>query len=571
MRTPMLRVCFIAVAMFCGSARLFSQNQQELDSLYILLPQTKDTVEVDVLYSIARFQFDRDPAQAMITARESLQKARKLEYRNGMVLAYKQLGVFNNLFKNDFETSKLYLDSADALATTAPQKVTVYSALAALHSVKGEFEKSHTYLIRALELADKESRQAYNIYMYMAYNLSHLGRDREATQYYKKCISIVQNKKNTRDIGVALSNLGLSYIKLNEYDSALTVYRQLYKLELDNGNPLDNPTMLSELGKLYFESGQYDSAYYFMHMGLRSARALHIPYAITRSLSTLGRYHLKHRPDSALFYGRMLHRQINNSSALALEDVTYILAESHGKLKHYDSAFHYFNKYVVYHDSVFQEKQTKQIAELEAQFDLKRKQQEIKRLETARQNEVLKRNAMAAGLILWMIIALLVYFFLRGRIRARKKEIEVKNWQLENYTRKMIEKTELVEELRAQLEQSKSEVVIPQERIENVSRILNSSILTETDWEEFKSLFEQVHHNFFAALKIKYPFLTQAEIRLVALVKLNLTTREMANMLGISVDSANKARYRLRKKLELQPDQELKEIFTPVAEPEDKL
>jgi hypothetical protein len=169
-------------------------------------------------------------------------------------------------------------------------------------------------------------------------------------------------------------------------------------------------------------------------------------------------------------------------------------------------------------------------------------------------------------LALSLIIALLIYIYLRGRIRARKKEIESKNWQLENFTRKMVEKSELVEELRTQLEHFKSEVVIPKERIETVSQILNSSILTDDDWEQFKSLFEQVHRNFFAELKLKYPLLSQAEVRLAALVKLNLSTREMANVLGISVDSANKARYRLRKKLELQPEQDLQEIIEKVSE-----
>jgi hypothetical protein len=322
---------------------------------------------------------------------------------------------------------------------------------------------------------------------------------------------------------------------------------------------------LSELGKVYFEKGKTDSAYYFMHTALRAAHDLNIPYAVTRSLSNLARYHLKNHADSALFYGRKLRREINHSSALALEDAYYILARAHGKLGHYDSAFHYFDQYQVYHDSVFQEKQTRQIAELEAKYTLKTQQEEIKQLETAHQSDVLKRKVLVAGLALVVLICILIFFVLRGRIRARKKEIEIKNWQLESYTRKMIEKSELVEELRAQVDQFKSEITVPKERIENVSRILNSPLLTDDDWEQFKVIFEQVHRNFFAGLKLKYPFLTQAEIRLAALVKLNLSTREMANMLGISADSANKARYRLRKKLELQPEQDLQEIIEKIA------
>jgi tetratricopeptide (TPR) repeat protein len=544
------------------------QNQKELDSLQALLPQVKDTAQVNVLYAIARYEFDRDPEKAMQLSKESLQKAKVLEFVNGEVMAYKQIGSFYNLYKSDFTAARQYLDSAEALAQTSPQKVSIYTALGAVCSRMGEFERGQTYLLKALDLiTDKLSRPAFHTYSYIAYNLSLRGLHREAVQYYKKCVFIADHNKNNRDIGLALSNLGLSYMNLEEYDSAFMIHKRLYAFELEHGNPLMNATLLSELGKLYFEKGKVDSAYYFMHTGLKAAYKLNMAYAITRSLSNLGRYHLKNNPDSALYYGWKLHHQNKQMAALELEDVSYILAKAHGKRQRYDSAFYYFNQYSVYHDSVFQEKQARQIAELETRYKLKSKQEEIQRLEAARQNEVLKRNAFAGGLVLTVSIGVLIFFVLRARIRARKKEIELKNIQLENFTRKMVEKSELVEELRAQLDQFKSEIVIPRERIENVSQILNSSILTEDDWEEFKSLFNQVNPSFFAELKLKHPSLTQAEIRLAALIKLNLSTKEMANMLGISADSANKARYRLRKKLYLLPEQELKDVIENVSIP----
>jgi DNA-binding CsgD family transcriptional regulator len=250
--------------------------------------------------------------------------------------------------------------------------------------------------------------------------------------------------------------------------------------------------------------------------------------------------------------------------------MTHVLALVHGRMKRFDSAYYYQNEYIRYHDSLFQEKQSRQIAQLETAFDLKKKQTEIQRLDTARQNEIFARNAFALGMGLMVIMSLLIFFILRSRIQARKKEIETKNWQLDNFTRKMVEKSELVEELRSQIEQFRSEVIIPRERIENVTQILNSSILTEDDWEQFKLLFEQVHRNFFAELRLKHPGLTAAEIRIAALLKLNLSTREMASMLGISAESVNKARYRLRKKLDLHPEQDLQEFIENVSEPEPK-
>ncbi len=62
-------------------------------------------------------------------------------------------------------------------------------------------------------------------------------------------------------------------------------------------------------------------------------------------------------------------------------------------------------------------------------------------------------------------------------------------------------------------------------------------------------------------LKDRYPDLTPNEMRLSALVKLNLTIKEMAAILGISPDSVKTARYRLRKKLELNTEENLTDFM----------
>jgi tetratricopeptide (TPR) repeat protein len=539
------------------------QGQKELDSLYAILPQVIDTMEVKVLGRLGRLEFNRGKSDtSLLLIRQALEKAKRLKYNRGVVHNYRNLAYFHHLIYSDYDKPELFLDSALKWINEPAQEGSIYSARGMLYSRKGEFEKSYRYLIRALELIpEANSSERYQVNSLLGYTLNNLGRHREAIQFHKNSVRIAEAKLGTRELGAALANLGGPYVQLEEYDSALSVFSRLYKFELKHGNPLLNATLLSELGKIYYKNGKLDSAYYFMHTGLNAAYTLNIPYAISENLSTLGHYHLKLYPDSALHYGKRLLKSINRSSTLDMDNAMFILAEAYGKLRRYDSSYYYYHQYQFYHDSVFQDKQTRQIAELEAQFNLKQKQHEIVKLETARQNEILKRNALAAGLGLTLVIALLMYFYLRNLAQSRKREIEIQHWQLENFTRQMVEKSALVEELRAQLEQFRSEVVIPMERIENVSQILKSSILTNDDWEQFKMLFEQVHRNFFAKLKLQYPTLTQAEIRLAALVKLNITTREMANMLGISVDSANKARYRLRKKLELQPEQDLQDIF----------
>jgi DNA-binding CsgD family transcriptional regulator len=79
-------------------------------------------------------------------------------------------------------------------------------------------------------------------------------------------------------------------------------------------------------------------------------------------------------------------------------------------------------------------------------------------------------------------------------------------------------------------------------------------ILTDADWEKFKQYFNSVYPDFVLALKTKSPKLSSAELRLVMLAKMGLSTKESAAMLGISIDAVKKGRYRLRKKLNLSGD-----------------
>jgi len=73
-------------------------------------------------------------------------------------------------------------------------------------------------------------------------------------------------------------------------------------------------------------------------------------------------------------------------------------------------------------------------------------------------------------------------------------------------------------------------------------------------------LFEQVHKGFFIRLKEKLPNLTQAETRLICLTKLQLDTKQMAGILGVSNSTIKQSRYRLRKKLGLSEEDNISDI-----------
>ncbi|MCE6992785.1 tetratricopeptide repeat protein [Dyadobacter sp. CY323] len=116
---------------------------------------------------------------------------------------------------------------------------------------------------------------------------------------------------------------------------------------------------------------------------------------------------------------------------------------------------------------------------------------------------------------------------------------------LAQYMANLHEKNQLIETISADLDQANLRTHPP-----TIETLLDRVILTEIDWQQFKQLFEAVYPAFLTSLQQRFADLTPAEIRLIALLKLGVSTKQMANMLGVTMNTIRTSRYRLRRKLE---------------------
>ncbi len=80
---------------------------------------------------------------------------------------------------------------------------------------------------------------------------------------------------------------------------------------------------------------------------------------------------------------------------------------------------------------------------------------------------------------------------------------------------------------------------------------LLSELDTEKSWSEFSEKFTSLHKTFLATLQQQYPNLSQTEQRMCALLKINLSTKDIANILGFEENTIEVYRKRIRKKMGL--------------------
>jgi len=134
-----------------------------------------------------------------------------------------------------------------------------------------------------------------------------------------------------------------------------------------------------------------------------------------------------------------------------------------------------------------------------------------------------------------------------------EEDVIHKSMELANYTMLLVKKRDLLNDMHNELKELKDSIKNERsrERVRSLTRKINHNLQDEEHLHVFDTNFERVHQDFFHELKSSYPDLTQKELRLCGFVKMNLTNKEIASILNISVRGVETARYRLRKRLSL--------------------
>lgn len=169
---------------------------------------------------------------------------------------------------------------------------------------------------------------------------------------------------------------------------------------------------------------------------------------------------------------------------------------------------------------------------------------QLRLLESEKELQKWLRNA--AFVILALLLALAwAWFHRQQHLRQQEQnELEAAKNALGALTQSFREKSDMAEKLRSEMD----DLAARGERSQHLEQLTQSVLLTEAHWTQFRALFEQVHPGFLEAQKTANPQLTPAELRFLALEKLGLGYQEMANMLGVSLQTVYKTGQRMRKK-----------------------
>ncbi|POY38605.1 hypothetical protein C3K47_04205 [Solitalea longa] len=413
---------------------------------------------------------------------------------------------------------------------------------------------------------DPDANQLFTAYNNLGIIYQLQGDYKNAILNFNKALTYLSPKTEayiSRKAGV-FNNLGGTYKQLSEFDKATSYLKEALKLSKQINDKDNTARILSNQGQINQHLGRYDLALSNYLEAMEIRKKLNYKAGIASSYYRLGtlyfdnnntqaaELHLKKAVDMAQKAGPL---QIVSYSS----DLLYTLYKQQGKFK---EAFQALKLHQQANDSLFNEKRTRKIAQLEMQFQFDLKQKEF----TATQHEK-DLYYLLGGVTLGLSLIIITLLFFLQRNKARKseleqthllfetknleKDIEIKDKELTTNILYLIQKNELIDNISEKLLEIKQSVATEsQPGIQKVVTDLRSTLQPEL-LQEFEHSFQQVHEEFYAILNERFPNLSPSERRLCAFLKLNMTTKEISAITHQTTKTLEIARTRLRKKLKL--------------------
>lgn len=139
-------------------------------------------------------------------------------------------------------------------------------------------------------------------------------------------------------------------------------------------------------------------------------------------------------------------------------------------------------------------------------------------------------------------------------------ELDLKNDQLTTTAMQLIKNNDFIKEIKDKIGSSLNKKNT-EKKLSSIMRMIDTELSNNDSWDKFEYHFDQVHSNYLKKLLEKHIKLSPREIKLAAFLRMNMSSKEISTMLNITPRSVELARYRLRKKLKLNRDQNLVEYL----------
>lgn len=541
--------------------------------------KTQNTIRfVEILLFCSFFISSNTFSQNSNLSQENIEKI----FDKAIDLRFKNQDSSLILFQKSHE---LFLEKKDTIRAvrSLTEKSLVYAN-------RAQYANSYNVLWSALILIDSTNLKVTksNVYNQLGSIYNYFKREDKALEYLKRALKI--NKDLVREKKILSSEL------VRYYYSITTSYRELGKTELaktyldssylyfsESKTSLSKPFLEFEKANIFALQNRNDEA-------LDIFKRIH-PWFQEKQPSYLVLFYkfwgdvylnLMQLDKSEALYKKALNISREYKSHIDFTPLIYEkLTELYLKQNDYENAFKNLeiakNLDAKFFDSRSPNNQL--LLEIKDDYRLEKERQKkliqahyLKQLEQEDEIKNLQRFILLVSVIFILIIG---YFYIKNlrnkhkaekqlirrnkelEIKKAKELLELKNKELAASALQLIEKDEFMKNLKTKIREGE-----PTIKKSELNKILRSASVNNTSsWDEFKMRFIEVNKEFYDKIFEKYPKLSQGDQKICALIKLNMSSKEMSRLLGISVESVHTSRHRIRKKMNLSRNVNLEDYI----------
>lgn len=554
-----------------------------------------------------------DEQRAVAKSRELLRIAVKQNSYRAKVTAYQVLGrSFYN--EQNMDSALWYLQKA-LIAATAEEanRETAYitQSIGVVYGKKNDYQNALLNFNRSMELWINLKDTTRIIFAYFKRAILNSDADKNvlAMEDYLAIVKLATAIHDSIDIGYAFNGMGILHKKqgnyslsrknyslaieifnaINEaYGAAITelnlalvyksegnneeahsIFNRLYTYFFDENIEEGQMACLANMSVCSNRMNRFRQALQEAENAVPIARRIHAQEAEADIHNEMAKAYLGlNKADSALVYAKLSEGLLIGQLTLEKNmETEKTLSAAYQANNQWELALKHYKRYDLFSDSIFQKEKSKQILELQTKYEADQKQNQIDLLESNATLQKYQRKVLIFGFTGLLLLS--IFIIIRG-IKRRQKDrrlylaeqhlantkqerlkdqLEFKKRELTSQALHLSQKQKMIHDLRDTISTNLKDE--NQDLAKPLMHVLNFDSHIDEQWDQFMQTFQESDPDFYNLLLEKYPNLSKTDLRISALIKMNLNNKEMANILNISDEGIKKARYRLRKKLGL--------------------
>ncbi len=550
MKYLLYRIAFVVLSI-CFVSPSFAQASYT-DSLRTELSGTDDdSLKVALLISLSLnfTQTELDSASYYGTrAKDIADQSNNLNVKviatNHMGRVYIRRGMYEEALKI-FQEALSYINQ---LPHNPELKAATLRGIGNIYFIQYKYDEALSFYDDALDNFQEAGDSAGAILVYGNYANVYFetGKKNLAIRYYKKQIDYYEETEDEMGLGSSYLNIGMLYDTMDSLSLAIDYSERALAIAEKNNALVMMTYPLKVLSSVSNALENFEQGIEYGQKSLELAQDLGIIYE--------------------------------------QKDAHVNLSYSYERLGNFETALSHYKSFKELNDSLLNEDANARLAEMRAIYETDKKEQEILVLGT--KNDLQQARIAAISSSLGLVVAIgvigIVWFVARKRkeiellekdkllaeseqkltkeelANSRLREENLQS-ELTNFALQIVEKNDFLEEVKSEMAEIRSEIK-SQEALSHINKLgsrIYQNLMLNKQREEFEIQVDQVCEGFYKKLERSYPELTSQERRLAALLRLNLSSKEIFGILNISPKSVDQGRYRLRKKLTLNKKKNL--------------